>query len=238
MKKTTDRLEVEKIRSFYNEEYYKQLPESTNFSVSWHYRYIAGKLGNLSGIRVLDIACGTGEWLGLLQQYGAIINGIDLSSRAIGVCKKRYGNNNFYTGQAENLPFKTGTIDLITCLGSMEHFVDPEQALTEMRRVAKPDAKYVILVPNSEFLPARLGLYKGTNQAKIKEDARTLEEWQKLFEDAGLRIQARYRDLHILDRKWIMKNGLAGVLPRIATSVMLPLWPLRWQYQVYFICST
>ena len=142
----------------------------------------------------------------------------------------------FYAQPAETLPFDDGVFNLVTCLGSLEHFVDPVNSLREMVRVAKPDAAFVILVPNKDFLTRKLGLFGGTYQVDAKEVVRTLEEWQSLFSAAGLTVTERWKDLHVINRRWIMHGRFYAWPFRLAQSLLLAIWPLKWQYQVYHRC--
>lgn len=226
---------LEEIRRFYDEEYYagdrtKVLP--------WHYRVVAGRLGLLRGTSVLDIACGTGEWLAYLATAGASVAGIDLSARAIERCREQLPAGHFEVGPAEELPFETGQFDLVTCMGSLEHFVDKPRAIAQMQRVARPGAQFLILVPNAGFLTRRLGLYLGTQQARVSEEVLTLEAWQALFENCGLRVVARWKDLHNMSLGWINQGPWWARPFRLAQALGLVAWPLAWQYQVYFLCET
>ena len=140
-------------------------------------------------------------------------------------------------GVAEALPFDSGQFDLITCMGSLEHFLDQPKALGEMLRVTKPKARFLILVPNAGFLTRRLGLYRGTGQVAIRETVRPIHEWQAMFVEAGLQVEARWRDLHPLSRSWI-RRGPPWTWPvRASQATALALWPVVWQYQVYFLCA-
>lgn len=222
------------IRDFYDNEYYAVHPRSA--TLPWHCRKIGARLGEVAGRQVLDVACGTGEWLDYFRRRGAEISGIDLSRKAIDVCLKRFPGGNFHCGPAELLPFDDQSFDLVTCMGSLEHFLDKPKALQEMRRVAKPDARFVILVPNAGFLTRRLRLYGGTQQVKAKEDVLELDTWDKLFEASGLRVIKRWRDLHTLSWSWI-RLGRPYVWPlRAAQALALTIWPIAWQYQVYHYC--
>ena len=106
-----------------------------------------------------------------------------------------------------------------------------------MVRVAKPNAQFLILVPNLDFLTRKLGLYGGTQQVDAKEEVRTLEAWNDIFEEAGLTVTSRWKDLHVLSRSWI-KQGRPLLWPmRVIQAALLATWPLRWQYQVYHLLS-
>src|SRR6266436_929404 len=52
----------------------------------------------------------------------------------------------FSQGKAERLPFPAEYFDLVTSVGVMEHFLDTEEALREIRRILKPGGRYVSLV--------------------------------------------------------------------------------------------
>jgi len=225
----------EKLRTFYNESYYAR--EFALDTSSWHDRTIASRLGELDGKAVLDVACGGGMWLDLLHRRGARIAGVDISDRAIEFCRQRHPDGDFKVGPAESLPFPDATFDLVSCLGSLEHFGDKPAALREMRRVAKPDARFLILVPNAGFLSRRLGLYRGTLQTAVREDVYPLEEWAALFEGSGLFVEKRWRDLHVLSPNWILQKGWSRAPLRAAQALALPLWPMRWQYQVYHLLA-
>jgi len=231
---------LEKIKKYYDEEYYSgsaDLPDNIS-SLPWHSRMVAARLGDLSGKSVLDIGCGRGEWLAFLKNGNCHVSGIDLSSKAIETCKRRMPAGQFVTGPAETLPFGDAAFDLVTCLGSLEHFLDKAAALREMVRVAKPEASFLLLVPNSGFLTRRVGLYHGTNQAHIKEDVLSLERWAELFSQAGLKINHRWKDLHMLNPSWInLGSTLTARVARTMQALALMVWPIRWQYQVYFYCE-
>lgn len=222
------------IREFYDKEYYAHVAHDSR--LPWHCRKVGARLGSMSGRHVLDVACGTGEWLGFFRDRGASVAGIDLSQKAIDECKRRFPEGEFSCGPAETLPFADARFDLVTCMGSLEHFLDKPKALAEMKRVGKPDAAFVILVPNAGFLTRRLGLYGGTQQVKAKEDVLELAGWKQLFEAAGLQVIERWRDLHPMSWSWISHGSVLAWPVRAAQALALTVWPVRWQYQVYHYC--
>jgi SAM-dependent methyltransferase len=202
----------------------------------FHLRRLARRFDPWIGRRTLDVACGPGSWLQAVAERGAITAGIDISQIAVDLCSSALPEAEIYCGAAEQLPFADRQFDFISCLGALEHFLDPEAALQEMIRVAKPDAYFLLLVPNAGFLPIQLGLYRGTSQTTVKEEARSLLEWQQLFESVGLRVQTRWKDLHILSGSWVFRGPYYSWALRAAQALALPFWPLSWQYQVYYLC--
>lgn len=228
--------EHDRIREFYDDEYYGASPSRT--ALPWHCRRAAALLGEIRQKDVLDVACGVGVWLSYFSEKGArSVSGIDLSPRAIEVCQKQLPGAHLYSGPAEVLPFGDASFDVVTCMGSLEHFVDKPAALREMLRVARPGARFLLLVPNAGFLTRKLGLYGGTHQIKVREDVQSLDEWRAMFEEAGLRIEARLRDLHPMSLQWI-KVGRPATWPlRALQALALTVWPIAWQYQVYHFCT-
>jgi ubiquinone/menaquinone biosynthesis C-methylase UbiE len=227
-------LDPSAVSDFYDRVYYRNLIDRRTPAL--HLRQLARCFEPWAGRRTLDVACGPGSWLQAVAARGAIIAGIDISQVALDVCRSALPKAETYCGPAEHLPFADRQFDFISCLGALEHFLDPEASLQEMIRVAKPEAHFLLLVPNAGFLPNRLGVYSGTTQTAVKEESRSLLEWQQLFESAGLRVQARWKDLHILSVSWIFQGPCYLWPLRAAQALALPFWPLSWQYQVYHLC--
>ena len=81
------------------------------------------------------------------EAKGAITSGVDISQKAIEICKANIPKGTFHCCAAESLPFETGQFDIISCLGALEHFLAPTISLREMVRVGKGNARFLILVP-------------------------------------------------------------------------------------------
>jgi ubiquinone/menaquinone biosynthesis C-methylase UbiE len=226
--------DIEEIKVFYDTVYHVEAGHEPD--LHRHYSRLFERLELVAGQLVLDVACGAGGWLRLCENRGLDVTGVDLSENAIAVCKKTMPKGEFIAQPAETLPFQDASFDVITCLGSLEHFVDPVGSLKEMVRVARTDAAFAILVPNKDFLTRKLGLYGGTYQVDAKEVVRTLDEWESLFNAAGLEVTHRWKDLHVLNTAWITSGAFYTWPFRALQALMLPLWPLKWQYQVYHQC--
>ncbi|WP_317930897.1 class I SAM-dependent methyltransferase [Halioxenophilus sp. WMMB6] len=231
----TNETEQNTIKEFYEEIYYKDAKPPT--TTTDHLRKLAIKMGLKQGDQVLDIACGTGNWLLACREKGATVAGVDLSERAIEACKQAMPEGHFYSANAEMLNFKDNSFDLVTCLGSLEHFIDPGQALDEMVRVLKDNGELLLLVPNKDFLTRKLLGFKGTYQKDVREVARTIEQWQSLFFKSDITVISKWKDLHVLSRQWITIGSAITWPARLLQALLLAVWPLRWQYQIYFRCK-
>lgn len=220
------------VQDFYDGEYYADIQGAGE--PTGHHRRLVKRLGIASGDAVVDIACGTGEWLAAAREQGARVAGIDLASRAIDFCRARMPEGEFYCQGATQLPFPDASADLVTCLGSLEHFPDKSAALREMYRIVRPGSALVFSVPNSDFLGYRLGLYKGTNQAGVIETPLPVGEWEHLGLAAGFNCEERWRDLHFVNLGWMSQSGAWLALPRACAALAIAALPLSLQYQVYF----
>jgi SAM-dependent methyltransferase len=230
-----DRIDHRQIREFYDHVYY---PTRLDIEVvPRHLRRLAVRFKSWKGVRLLDVACGPGMWLRAATELGAVPTGIDISEVALEVCRKALPQAELYCGPAEKLPFADRQFDFVSCLGALEHFLDLESALREMVRVAKPQGQLLLLVPNADFPPLRSGLYTGTDQSDMLEEPRSVQGWQQLFESAGLIVSKRWRDLHVLSCHWITLGPWYLWPIRLIQALMLPVWPLSWQYQVYYHCK-
>lgn len=114
------------------------------------------------GIKVLDVACGTGDMAIELLKRGLDVTGIDLSQEMIEIAKKKTASVdnhsstvNFQLADAEALPFDNGTFNAVTCAFGIRNFIHLEEGLREMARVLRHDGCMVILelaTPDSLFL--------------------------------------------------------------------------------------
>ena len=229
-----DKHDLENIKEFYDNKYYDQKNDLNK--IPSHYKRLAKSLKISPTQKILDVACGTGEWLKACNDNGANVYGVDLSEKAINLCGKRIPQGNFYQHSAEELPFEDESFNLVSCLGALEHFVDPEKALKEIVRVAQKEAKILLLVPNANFLTRRLKLFAGTYQVEAKEEVLSLQEWKEFFESSGLKIDSIWKDLHVLSWAWISIGKWYQMPLRALQAIALAFWPLNWQYQLYYLC--
>jgi ubiquinone/menaquinone biosynthesis C-methylase UbiE len=103
----------------------------------------------LAGMRVLDLASGTGEpGISLAQRVGpqGSVTATDQSKELLGIAAERARKkqlSNFITQQADahQLPFADQSFDLATCRFGVMFFRDAVRALAELRRVLKPGAR-------------------------------------------------------------------------------------------------
>ena len=128
---------------------------------------------------VLDLGCNTGYGTRVIKASGARVVGVDVSPEAIDIARRQYGpaGIDFLCIDGRRLPFSDQSFDLIICFQVIEHIVDLQQFLAEIRRVVRPGGKVIFTTPNGP-----LRLHPGTrpwNQFHVREYS--AEELKKLL---------------------------------------------------------
>lgn len=94
------------------------------------------------GIRVLDVACGTGNLAINAAKAGALVTGVDIApnwlEQARMRAKRESVNVQFDEGDAEQLPYPNSSFDLIVSMFGVMFAPRPEYAVAEMLRVCRP----------------------------------------------------------------------------------------------------
>jgi ubiquinone/menaquinone biosynthesis C-methylase UbiE len=142
MIENTVRKQYDQLAAIYDLEWRSYIAKTLSFLKTW------AEISPLDS--VLDVACGTGEFERLLLSEHSTqhIVGIDISEKMLTIAKQKcsaYPQVEFHTATAKALPFVSNSFDVIVCANSFHYFDEPAAALTEMRRVLKPEGKIIIL---------------------------------------------------------------------------------------------
>lgn len=179
----------------HKEEYEKIFEFSDLRERTEHYLWILKKfrLKNPDAARMLDIACGSGLFLHVAENCFGETFGLDIAEAALKKARRITTRALFVCACGEYLPFSDETFDLVTNLGSLEHFLSPRKGVQEIARVLKKDGWAYILLPNSYFLPIIINVWlKGAKALKSNqplERLATKTEWQQLLENNGLKVE-------------------------------------------------
>lgn len=92
------------------------------------------------GVRLLDIACGSGFAASVAARRGAQVAGIDASEQLIKIAAARTPSADFQTGDMFALPFPDDRFDVATSFNGI--WKGCEGALQEARRVLVPEGRF------------------------------------------------------------------------------------------------
>jgi demethylmenaquinone methyltransferase/2-methoxy-6-polyprenyl-1,4-benzoquinol methylase len=97
------------------------------------------------GDRVVDLACGTGDFCELAAARGARVTGIDFAIRMLRCARDRGLDFALVQGDAEWLPFPSSSVDVVTCGFALRNFVSLEAVMREIGRVIKPGGRVALI---------------------------------------------------------------------------------------------
>lgn len=102
---------------------------------------------------VLDVASGEGYGANLLANYADKVIGIDNSNESIEHAKKKYlkSNLSFFCSSAINMPLDSNSIDVVTSFETIEHLIEQDEMILEIKRVLKPNGFLIISSPDKKF---------------------------------------------------------------------------------------
>lgn len=106
---------------------------------------------HLSGRRVLDVGCGTGDFVAFLNAQGLEADGIEPSIQAVEVARMRGLSVRAETIEGcvdAVVAGATAPYDMVSMLCVLEHIPDPRAMLTTVRRALAPGGVLCIKVPN------------------------------------------------------------------------------------------
>ena len=115
-------------------------------------RYVLQRMGDLAGMRVLDLGCGTGDYTVVLARRGAWVTAVDLAPVALEVTRRR-AERNGVGGRievarmpAEALALADGAFDWVVGFGVLHH-AQPSALGAEARRVLRPGGRALFREP-------------------------------------------------------------------------------------------
>jgi SAM-dependent methyltransferase len=122
--------------------------------------------------RVLEVGCGTGNVSSFLSLKGYVATGCEFYPDAIG---KAWPGFLIVQGDANDLPFKDNSFDIVGLFDVIEHFQDDTTLLKKTVRVVKEGGIIIVTVP------AREELWSWVDEVSLHKRRYTRENLKKLF---------------------------------------------------------
>jgi SAM-dependent methyltransferase len=178
---------------------------------------------------ICDVGCGTGCTIKFLQDRCYNVQGVDISPIALSYCTAR-GVKNCQLGSITNLPFPSGSFDIVLLMDVLCMLEDPErvQALQELQRILKPGGELILNEPAFPWLQSQHDL-----SCYLKKRFRK-KECIDLFISHGFEIiESSYRVCFLfpavalvkLVKKWTLQLGSS---PK--SDLKLPSRPFNWLF--------
>lgn len=104
----------------------------------------------------LDVGCGLGRHMHLVQPYFSQVDGIELDQVSLNYCRE--AGLNVYGEPLETLGLPANTYDVVLLNQVIEHLVDPKAVCAEVFRILRPGGILYIDTPN--FSSLSISLFK------------------------------------------------------------------------------
>lgn len=103
---------------------------------------------------VLDLGCRIGDGTYILKDLCKIIVGVDIDKKALDYAKNYYFAENirYFISDACNLSFKSNSFDVVVSLEVIEHILNQDRFLLEIKRVLKNNGIAIISTPNRDII--------------------------------------------------------------------------------------
>ena len=151
-------------------------PEMAGLFAKW--------LGLKPGLRILDVGCGSGELTRYLKKAsdGLLLTGLDSDESFIAYAKEADdGGITYICADALNMPFESGSFDLVVSHTFLTAVPEFDKAIKEMRRVCVPDGMIASFTP--------INIFQVTYDEGFYPESLT---WKKEYDELNRKKQAMY----------------------------------------------
>jgi len=156
------------------------------------------------GMKVLDLACGSGFFARELAKVGAKVIGVDISPELINLAKKQEASNvDYFISPAHQLTMiPNQSVDAVINILAIQNISEVKEMLSEVRRVLKPNGKVIIVMNHPVF--------------RIPQGS----SWQ--WDEAG-RKQSRLIGYYLTETRTAIKMHPGSSQSKVTTSFHRPL---------------
>jgi SAM-dependent methyltransferase len=147
------------------------------------------------GSRVLDVGCGSGEFLAFAQSAGATAAGVDPAPGMLAIARRTAPAADLRLGRAERLPWPNASFDVVTAFNALQFAPDTLDAVAEAVRVTEPGGLIAVVnwaeraLNDIDTIEAALAAADGEEPVP-DGDLRLPGGLESLIEEAGLELVA------------------------------------------------
>lgn len=117
-------------------------------------------VGDIKSKRVLDLACGQGQFSRLMRDQGAYVTGVDLGKELIEIAEsnnksiKETGTHKvtYFTGSADDLyMLKDASFDTVVCVLALQNIENLQKTIEEAKRVLVSGGSFIFVLNHPVF---------------------------------------------------------------------------------------
>ena len=158
-------------------------------SRAYHTQFLQRYQRSLQGKVVLDVGCGSGEFLAELQKQGAQVWGLDFDKTAAAAAQKHFNLRNIFTASVEEFSKRSDipAFDIVTCFEVLQYAQDPRAFAQALKRVVKPSGTVFVSVPARERMLAMFDQWDFPPNHLTRWNGESIA---RLFSSCGFRVAA------------------------------------------------
>jgi malonyl-CoA O-methyltransferase len=196
--------------------------EEDNPLIMLEERYLPDHLGDVDGLHVADLGCGTGRHALRLAASGAVVTAVDFYERMLAKARHkphaqsiRFVRHDITTP----LPLKAASFDRVLCCLVLEHILDLGVFFAELKRICRPEGFLLLSAMHPAMMlrgiTARFTDPGTGRETRPKSYPHQVADFVMAAMRAGLRLE--HLSEHVIDQ------ALAAISPRAAKYLD---WPL------------
>ncbi|WP_373895962.1 class I SAM-dependent methyltransferase [Virgibacillus natechei] len=192
-----------------------------------------------STMSVVDIATGGGHVAKQLSPYVKSVIATDITKEMLENTASHltsFTNIDYVVADAEHLPFLDNIFDIATCRIAAHHFPNPEQFISEVHRVLKPNGIFLLIDNVASEEPEYDVFYNSLEKMRDYSHVRSLKisEWKHLLLQNNLSIMDQQQRKKTLPYEaWVNRTmETKEAIDRVSNFIMNASEELQHYYQV------
>lgn len=120
------------------------------------YPNVLRMLGNPKNTKILDLACGQGQFSILLAEAGASVTGVDIGKELIEIAEKKNKAHKFtlhyFVSTSDDLYMvKDNSQDVVVCVLALQNIEKLQETIAEVSRVLKKEGRFICVINHPSF---------------------------------------------------------------------------------------
>jgi SAM-dependent methyltransferase len=176
-----------------------------------------------TGLRLLDVGCGTGHHMARLAATGFEVAGVDGSDEMLVRARERNPSARLERADVGLLPFPDQSFDFVLSVEVLRYLKSPQQALGEMRRVLRPGGVCLVTAAPLLSLNGYYVVNRIAHAVPVSDLVRLKQYFTTSWRLRGALTAAGFGETRIHGVYWGPVNWVERLAPR-ALSSLLAAW--------------
>lgn len=147
--------------------------------------------------KILDVGCASGTMTNQISLIfpSSLVFGVDIYKKSLIFGKKKYPHIKFIHADAHKLPFRDNWFDLVISYETIEHVLNPQKMLQEVRRVVSKKGLAIVAMDSGSLLFRLVWWFWEKTRGRVWKGAHlhpyTHHQLEQIIIEAGFKILAK-----------------------------------------------